>query len=194
MASSAGRQWVQLWGPEFYLPSAAMPMLWLNGTNDFAYPLDSMQKSYTTNMGASHLCIRVEMPHSHADGWAPAEIAAFADHAFGIGSAVAIPEVVDSGCERDGTLYCTVVTDPRAPLASVDLCFTRATGYWQDRKYNRSPVEKVTWKRLPGQKPTYNIRAQTPGHCVAFLTLTDTRGMLASTPHVDLTASTDARL
>lgn len=44
-------------------------------------PLDSYQKSYQIASGCSDLCIRVEMAHSHADGWAPEEIYTFAEHA-----------------------------------------------------------------------------------------------------------------
>jgi len=75
-----------------------------SGTNDFAYPLDSMQKSYTIQGGEHRLSVRVEMPHSHADGWAPDEIGRFADQLFGVGEDVSpLPVVVESGCEEDGS-------------------------------------------------------------------------------------------
>ena len=35
-----------LWDLSVYLAHAAMPFLWVTGANDFAYPLDSLQKSY----------------------------------------------------------------------------------------------------------------------------------------------------
>ena len=41
----AGR-WLSWWDPSVYLRQAQMPMLWVTGTNDFAYPMDSLQKSY----------------------------------------------------------------------------------------------------------------------------------------------------
>ncbi|MHC4568534.1 MAG: alpha/beta hydrolase family protein, partial [Planctomycetota bacterium] len=34
-------KWVRLWDPSMYVGSAAMPVFFVNGTNDFAYPLDS---------------------------------------------------------------------------------------------------------------------------------------------------------
>ena len=40
---------------------------------------------------------------------------------------------------------------------------------------------------------TYEITAALPGDCVAFLTMTDHRGWLCSTPHVDLTAASPQR-
>src|SRR5262245_8514623 len=38
--------WLKQWDPSVYLGEAKMPILWVNGTNDFAYPMDSWQKSY----------------------------------------------------------------------------------------------------------------------------------------------------
>ena len=97
------------------------------GAHDrFAYPLDSMQKSYTVQGGEHRLCVRVEMAHSHADGWAPEEIGRFAvsrhdiagiwvapfqecqqyrcgqDQLFGVGDVSPLPMVVESCCEGDG--------------------------------------------------------------------------------------------
>jgi hypothetical protein len=56
-----------------------MPMLFVNGTNDFAYPLDSYQRSYRL-VKNRNLCIMVNMPHGHPQGWAPKEIGLFVDH------------------------------------------------------------------------------------------------------------------
>ena len=200
----AGREWEALWGPQHYLPHAAeTPFLWVNGTNDFAYPLDSMQKSYYTHLAAAtavgdaagapqsddnssadavaglpppRLCVRVEMPHSHASGWDPLEIGAYADSVLGVSSAAEgggagagagappLPTVVEFECttsegegEGEGEggegvaqLRCVVETSGAAgALVEVELCFSRALGFWPDRKYNRLPVPKEEWRRLP---------------------------------------------
>ena len=42
-----------------------MPILWVNGTNDFAYPMDSWQKSYRLPASPRTLCLRIRMPHGH---------------------------------------------------------------------------------------------------------------------------------
>lgn len=39
-------KWSNNFDPSRYLAKAKMPMLFVNGTNDFAYPMDSYQKSY----------------------------------------------------------------------------------------------------------------------------------------------------
>jgi hypothetical protein len=72
------KKWLSLWDPSVYLPHARMPMLWVSGTNDFAYPFPSLRKSYQLPKGPRTLAIRVRMPHSHPDGALPEEIAAFA--------------------------------------------------------------------------------------------------------------------
>ncbi|MBS0260973.1 MAG: acetylxylan esterase, partial [Planctomycetes bacterium] len=65
MGPESSARWLKLWDPSQYLPHAKMPILWVNGTNDFAYPMDSWQKSYRLPTGDSTLCLRVRMPHGH---------------------------------------------------------------------------------------------------------------------------------
>ncbi|MEI8019085.1 MAG: acetylxylan esterase, partial [Schlesneria sp.] len=67
--------WLRQWDPSAYLPQAKMPILWVNGTNDFAYPMDSWKKSYLLPTGQRDLCLRVRMPHGHGPvGENPEEI------------------------------------------------------------------------------------------------------------------------
>src|SRR5436190_14588419 len=71
-----------LWNLDFepskFVGQAKMPVLFVNGTNDFAYPLDSYQKTY--RLVKNHtLCVTVNMPHGHQQGWAPVEIGRFVD-------------------------------------------------------------------------------------------------------------------
>ncbi len=73
-------RWAQLYDPASYLPACRVPIFFVNGTNDFAYPLDSFMKSHADVRHASkNVRIQVNMPHGHEEGWAPAEIAAFID-------------------------------------------------------------------------------------------------------------------
>lgn len=176
--AQAGRLWDARWDPQHYLPHAARSgtkFLWVNGTNDFAYPLDSMQRSYMahhtaiatsadgnseSDISVPRLCVRVDMPHSHADGWAPEEIGAFADEVLssktGEKPTVAGPPLVtefstvSAGASGQHQLRCVVQTvGVEGALASVELAFSRALGYWPDRRYNRQSVPKEQWKRLP---------------------------------------------
>src|SRR5439155_22684356 len=40
MTPEQRKRWTTLWDPSVYLPAVTMPILFVNGTNDFAYPLD----------------------------------------------------------------------------------------------------------------------------------------------------------
>lgn len=164
-------RWLALWDPSVYLPSADLPICWVSGTNDFAYPLDSLQKSYRLPPGETTLCIRVEMPHSHVDGWAPAEIGVFADSHLRGG--MPMPRLKRHGIEAD-LLWAEF--DAAQPLVSAEINFTRALGQWQDRRFNRLPAEL--------DPVTGRVQATIPPNTtVCFLNVFDDRGCVASTPH-----------
>lgn len=138
MGRENARRWLDLWDPSAYLPLAKMPFLWVDGSNDFAYPMDSLQKSYRSLRVPYTVCVRLRMPHGHgAAGENPAEIAAFADHFAKGGSA--LPEI--TGVRREGRQV-TVRFDPNARVvARAELNFTADRGSWKDRKWTARPVE-----------------------------------------------------
>src|SRR5712691_9765184 len=76
---SSGRFWVKNYDPSRYLECVRMPILFCNGTNDKAYPLDSYQKSYRLVKSPRNLCVTVRMPHSHPAGWGRVEVGLFVD-------------------------------------------------------------------------------------------------------------------
>jgi hypothetical protein len=164
-------RWVELWDPSTYLADAHLPMCWVSGTNDFAYPLDSLQKSYQRTPGETTLCIRVDMPHSHADGWAPTEIGVYADSQLRGG--VPLARLVRHGV--DGRLLWAEFDSAR-PLVSAEINFTRALGQWQDRRFNRLPAHL--------DPNTGQVQAAIPPQTTAcFLNVFDDRGCVVSTPH-----------
>ena len=46
MSLELRERWVRCFDPSRYLPGVRCPILFLNGTNDFAYPLDSYRKCF----------------------------------------------------------------------------------------------------------------------------------------------------
>src|SRR5690606_16319239 len=58
-------QWTKLWDPSQYIGAATMPIAFLNGTNDFAYPLDSYAKTCQLVQTTKHFSIQLRMPHGH---------------------------------------------------------------------------------------------------------------------------------
>jgi len=169
------RRWLELWDPSNYLPRVALPMCWVSGTNDGPYPLSILRKSYQLPTGPRTLCIRVEMGHSHPDGWRPEEIGVFMDSLLRGGEP--LPRFREQG--RDGNKVWAVCESVR-PIAKADLCATRALGHWTDRKWNIYPA------RLDAA--TGRIEADLPPRATAwFLNVFDDRNCVASTPHGELT-------
>ena len=71
--------WVKEYDPGSLLPRCHVPILFVNGTNDVHYVLDSYMKSYNVVPGEKHIRIQSKMPHGHPPGWAPQEIGIFID-------------------------------------------------------------------------------------------------------------------
>jgi dienelactone hydrolase len=168
-------RWLSLWDPSLFLPDAAMPMLWVTGTNDFAFPLDSLQRSYRLPRGERSLAIRVRMPHGHGGaGEKPEEIRAHAD-ALSKG-AQSPAKIVAQGCEGRRVWVCYA---PGLPVARAEFNYTRATGHWVDR----------TWTTLPADIDAENlvVSASLPhGTTVYFFNLFDEQDRVISAEHVEL--------
>ncbi len=168
MGPAKAAKWLDLWDPSVYLSQARIPFLWVDGTNDFAYPLDSLQKSYRLPRGPRTLSFHLRMPHSHADGESPKEISAFADHILKSGPplAVVLPQTV-SGQNAQ------VSYQSKVPIVHANLLYTLDTGVWKDRQWQTTPAEIIPDKHL--------VRATLPeGVKVFFFNLIDDRGLIVS--------------
>ena len=110
--------WVKVYDPGSQLIRCRVPILFVNGTNDKHYPLDSYMKSYEAVPGPKQLRVTVRMPHSHPSGWAPKEIGLFIDSHCRDG----VPLPVPGRPVRDGdqvTVRCpseTPITQAEAAL------------------------------------------------------------------------------
>lgn len=175
MGPEKASRWLGWWDPSVYLKHARMPMLWVTGTNDFAYPMDSLQKSYRLPGSPRTLCLRVRMPHGHgAAGENPAEIHAFADSILKGGEPLA--RITSQG--RDGEQVWAEF-ESRSPIQRAELNYTCDSGKWQDRKWETVAAEldqdnhKVT-ARLPAAAKVY------------YLNLIDARDLAVSTEHEEI--------
>jgi len=167
------RTWRDLWEPSRYLPRAEMPILWVTGTNDFGFPLDSLQKSYRLPRGPRALAIRIRMPHGHGGpGENPEEIRAFADSAVkgGIGLAAVGPAMRDGPVGR-------ATFESKSPVARAELCYTLDRGAWKDRRWESAPA-RVEEGRVVADLPA--------GTTTYYLNLVDERGLLVSTEHAEI--------
>jgi dienelactone hydrolase len=69
MTPKQSKRWNDLWDPSRYIGSATMPVVFLNGTNDFAYPMDSYAKTCTLVQGEKNYSIQLRMRHGHIFGF-----------------------------------------------------------------------------------------------------------------------------
>lgn len=172
MGPEKAAKWLALWDPSVYLAKARMPMLWVNGTNDFAYPPDSLQKSYRLPHGRRTLCMRVRMPHGHGGpGENPEEIHAMAD-------AVLLRKTPLARITKTGragtTVWATYAS--ASSITKAELNYTADTGEWQKR----------TWQTLPASLDAAHTRvsAELPADATTYyFNLTDARNLVVSTEH-----------
>lgn len=150
-------------------------MLWVTGSNDFAYPMDSLQKSYRLPTGPRTLCLRLRMPHGHGGaGENPKEIHAFAESIFNGKS----PLTVITGQGRDG-MNAWVSFKSKEPIVRAELNYTTDTGKWQDRKWESAPA--------PLDAAQGKATATVPeGTRVYYFNLTDASSLVVSSEHVEL--------
>ncbi|MBV9864273.1 MAG: acetylxylan esterase [Abitibacteriaceae bacterium] len=175
MGPERAAMWLSLWDPSRYLPHGTMPFLWVDGTNDFAYPLDSVQKSYSLPPGPRTLCTRVRMPHGHGGpGENPAEIHAFADNILEGGTPLAEITAQGHGNEQAWVNY-----KAASPIAKAEFNYTLDVGLWKDRY----------WHTIPAQLDTTQskVSATLPkGVTVFYFNLVDQHGLIVSSEHVEL--------
>ncbi len=172
MGKDKAQKWLRVWDPAAYLPHATMPMLWVTGTTDFAYPMDSLQKSYRLSKAPRTLCVRVGMQHGHGGpGENPLEIHAMADALLRGGTGLA--RITKRG--REG-LNAWVEFESRSPILRAELNYTTDTGPWQTR----------SWKIIPANLDTKAKRASvvlSKEATVYFFNIVDERNLVVSSEH-----------
>jgi len=65
MSDAQFGHWNTHWDPASVLHRAHLPMLWINGSNDFAYWPPSWHKSALATAGPHQLCFKLRWPHGH---------------------------------------------------------------------------------------------------------------------------------
>jgi dienelactone hydrolase len=173
IGSEQAARWTRLYDPGTYLAACRVPIFFVNGTNDFAYPLDSFMKSHAdVQHAAKNIRIQVNMPHGHEAGWAPAEIAAFID-AVVLGKD-SLP-VIDTPVIDDRGTRCRVASG--GPVAAAALVATSEPG----------PINKLTWQTLPaevGSDGTLTAPRPPADARAFFFTATTPAGLQVSSPAV----------
>lgn len=130
-------RWFSLWDPGIYLANAKMPFLFLSGTNDFAFPVDAQKKSFeTVPAECKRMCMIPAYPHDHTVCWTEETIFNFAESAL---NGIELPSLSETGCE--GSVFFCSFSSAGRKIRKAEFCWTRAEGYWQDRRWNISPAK-----------------------------------------------------
>jgi dienelactone hydrolase len=160
--------WIEAYDPSRWLSRCRVPILFVNGTNDQHYPLDSYQRSFDLVPGFKQMRIEVQMRHSHPAGWAPAEIALF----------------IDSYCQDLPPL--TLLDSPAVTGEEVRLSYRSPSPLRAAAVHFTSdggPRTQRTWQSLPARIAEDQIVAPRPpaGANTWFLSATDERGAMVTT-------------
>lgn len=161
--------WVTAYDPGSHLHKCKVPTLWVNGTHDRHYVLDSYAKSYSKVKGPRTIRIQPHMRHSHVAGWEPIEIRIFIDSILQKGTPLA--KVGPMKVDTDGTV--TVAFESDKKIVKAELYFTSESGLRSNRKWNSKECAisdgMIIAKGLPAKANTW------------IITLTDTRNAMVST-------------
>jgi len=175
MNPDARDRWIQNFDPSKYLGGVDCPILFLNGSNDFAYPMDSYRKSYElVRPGLRTVSVKIRLKHGHY--WEFGEVDSFVDSVLIGGKPLAkLKPIQITGSTA------TAGVDSAVPLKKSELHFTTDDGEWQKRDWKTAGAELNAGKisaHLPAERPL-----------VCYLSVTDERGAQVSTAHVELPAA-----
>ena len=166
MSEEQRLRWVRNFDPSQYLPNVRCPMLFLNGTNDFAYPLDSYRKSL--QLVPQPLRTIALIPRlQHGQIWTFPEVDLFMDSQLRDGQA--LPKLAP--IQTAGSKATTRVRSA-TEIKEAALHYTLAQGEWQKRE----------WKAAPATLAGESVSAAVPDGATAFyLAVRDSRGLTVST-------------
>lgn len=160
--------WIGAYDPSKWLANCRVPILFVNGTNDVHYPLDSYQKTYDSVPGLKQIRIEVNMRHGHSAGWAPKEIGWFIDSYCLEGKQLPQLGLLDEVDQQIKLPYTSAI-----PLKSATMHFTLERGLRSNRVWRSIPCE-VSSEAVTVSKPPKNANTW-------FIAVTDVREAMVTT-------------
>jgi len=161
-------KWVKEYDPGSLLPRCRVPILFVNGTNDIHYVLDSYVKSFDAVPGEKQMRIQVKMAHGHPPGWAPKEIGWFIDSKCRGG--VPLP-VIGKAKIEGGEVRVNV--ESKIALKHAELNYTTDEGLRSKREWKSTPAtikgNVIAAPRPPKEANTW------------YISVTDERDAMVST-------------
>ena len=171
--------WLHEFDPSQYLTGVSCPILFLDGSNDFAYPLDSVRASYRlVRPQFRNVSVILNLPHGHI--WTFEEVDQFIESILRGGTPLpklSLMKIVGDQATAD--------VKSHVPLKEAALHYTTDAGEWQKRR----------WQTVPAKVERDRVRATLPQQrpLVCFLAVTDQRNLRMSTEHEELMSDAGAR-
>src|SRR5207245_682974 len=129
MSSDARERWLHEFDPSQYLPGVACPILFLDGSNDFAYPLDSLRSSYRlVKPRLRHVSVILNLPHGHI--WTFKEVDCFVDSV--LRGWTPLPRLGPMKIKGD---HVSAPVASRVAIKQAQLHYTTDSGEWQKRQW-----------------------------------------------------------
>ena len=168
MSTEHKAKWVRLWDPSMYVGSTSMPMLFVNGGRDFAYPPDSHAKTYALVKSDKNIRFSPDLRHGHIFD-RPKAIEVFIGNHLKGGvplARIAAPEI--------GKKHLTASVEARTKLIAAELHYTtdKLPGNNRARKWGKMPAT-IEKNRITAERPPKDA-------VVWFLTVTDERKTMVS--------------
>ena len=130
------RKFASLWDPENTLADAKMPILWVNGANDFAFDVFNWNQSASLPP-RSYRALRPTMPHGQHEGEVPPELESFAKNVL---AGKEFPGFTKVKYNED-TLQLGAKWHSDVKIAKAEIIWTRASGCWNDCLFRAFPAK-----------------------------------------------------
>jgi hypothetical protein len=160
--------WIRQYDPSQYLVRAKMPLLFINGTNDGNFFLDSYAKSYRLVKNRT-LSIKIGLKHNHSYGWGNEEIFYFVNSY--LNKTAPLPKL--GPAIKKGRLMTSKIT-ASVPVDKAYLNYTRdTTSIWQNKKWGSTEINLKNKQFIATELP--------PGITAWYFSITDKRRLQVST-------------
>jgi len=168
-------EWDRHFDPRHFLPGAAMPLLFVNGTNDFAYPVESWDKSALLPPGPVRRSLRPGFAHKHTSSWNTPEVARVIDHvARGKTPPPAIARPTPQAAALTAAINAAAGTTPGLPT----LWHADAAEHWYTRAWEAAPAT------LDGNVIAAPLPVRDAARTIMYFTVTDDDETIWSSPVV----------
>ena len=168
MSGESRDTWVRLWDPSRYVGSATMPMLFVNGGKDFAYPPDSHARTYALVKSHKNLCFLPDLAHGHVFDRPPAIEHFIRQHLEG---GTPLARIAEPDVKAD-QVSARVESGTRLIKAELHYTTDPIPGDAKSRVWTTLPAE------ITGQTIHAKLPAAQPS--IWFLNVTDDRGVTTS--------------